>query len=96
MEMVICRALNLILYTGITAAIIYRIWWANHNFKVYLGGGGRYRAAMLTVAESGALFASAAIVVFVLTILGTSAIVAAISPTTQLAVSTSLISCVHD
>lgn len=84
--MITCRALNLVLYCGLTTAIVYRLWWAHRKLGRPFLDGGRYKGALLTVAESGAVFAAASIVVFSLSIMDTPALAAAVSPTTQLAV----------
>lgn len=84
--MITCRVLNLVLYCGITSAIVYRLWWAHTRLGRPLSDGGRYKSALLTVAESGAVFAAASIVVFGLSVADTPALGAAVSPTTQLAV----------
>lgn len=85
--MITCRVLNLVLYCGLTTAIVYRLWYAHRRLGRPFLDGGRYKGALLTVAESGALFSAASIVVFILSVMNTPALAAAVSPTTQLAVS---------
>lgn len=91
-SMLTCRVLNLVLYCGLTVAIAYRLWWANSRVSRLYAGGGRYTPALLTVAESGAVFAAASIVVLVLSASNNPTIVAATSPVTQLAVRRSFFS----
>lgn len=79
--------LNLVLYVGLTVGIAYRLWWANRRVSRLYNGSRRYSPALYTIIESGALFASATIVMVGLTAAKTRVAVAAVSPTTQLAVS---------
>lgn len=77
---------NLFLYIGLTAAIAYRLWWANRRVSRLYTGAGRYTPALYTVIESGSVFATATIVVLCLAIVRHPGIIAATAPTTQLAV----------
>lgn len=76
---------NLVLYIGLTAAIAYRLWWADLRVS-QMHGGRRYAPALHTIVESGFIFASATVVVLVLVIIRHPGLLASIAPTTQLAV----------
>ena len=77
---------NLILYTGLTAAIAYRLWWANRRVSHLYTGAARYTPALHTIIESGSVFTTATVVVLCLSIVRNPGIIAATAPTTQLAV----------
>lgn len=79
-------ASNLVLYIGLTVAIAYRLWWANRRVNRLYAGRGRYTPALLTVVESGAVFATATVISLSLAAAWNPAVVAAMAPTTQLAV----------
>lgn len=90
--MLACRVLSLVTYCSMTSAVIYRLWSASQRSDCLLAGGGRYKGALLMVAESGAVFAATSVVVFALSVAQTPTVAAVILPTTQLAVRPILLS----
>lgn len=79
--------LNIVLYVGLICAIAYRLRQAKSSLGRACSDGGLYSAALYTIVESGAVFATATAVLFTLAAFRSYVVVAAISPTTQLAVS---------
>ncbi|KDQ58929.1 hypothetical protein JAAARDRAFT_647424 [Jaapia argillacea MUCL 33604] len=79
-------ALDVLVNTGVTCAIAYKLWLVNKNLPdpVYL-------TAMFTVLESGAIFAGATIILFCLDAAGSVAGNVGISPIAQLATTTPLL-----
>lgn len=77
---------NLFLYSGLTAGIAYRLAWAEMRISSIRAGSGRYKSAMRTIVESGSIFAGATAVVLILVLVRHPWLLAATSPTTQLAV----------
>ena len=77
---------DLILYIGLTVCIAYRLWWASQRVSRLYTSSARYSHALHTILESGAVFAGATIVTVTLAATKNAAVIAAMSPVTQLAV----------
>ena len=78
--------LNLVLYIGLMVSIAYRLWWANQRVSRLYTDSGNYSRALHTILESGSVFAGATIVTVGLAAANNAAVIAALSPITQLAV----------
>ncbi|KIJ64877.1 hypothetical protein HYDPIDRAFT_28231 [Hydnomerulius pinastri MD-312] len=74
----------------VTFGIAYRLWLADREMASASSAGG-YKTAMFTVLESGALFATATIVLFALDASGNVAGNVGISPVSQLAATTPML-----
>lgn len=81
--------LNIVLYVGLICAIAYRLRRANSTVGRTHSNSGLYDAALYTIVESGAVFATATAVLFTLEAFHSYVVIAAMSPITQLAVSRS-------
>ena len=79
--------LNIMLHVGLICAIAYRLRQAKSSVGRAHSDGGIYNAALYTILESGAVFATATAILFTLAAVRSYVVIAAISPTTQLAVS---------
>ncbi|KAI0052060.1 hypothetical protein FA95DRAFT_1511283 [Auriscalpium vulgare] len=87
-------ALDLAVNISVTAAIAGRLWWMGRKVQSISSrgqGGNRYMASMLTIVESGALFAAVTFVMLILYLKHSAVTLTGIDISTQLAVLTPLL-----
>ncbi len=80
--------LDLAVNIGCTALISIRLWWVGHRARrITKQGGNKYFGVILTMVESGTIFALATLVTVGLYLSGSFATFAAVDSVIQLAVS---------
>ncbi|KAH7928994.1 hypothetical protein BV22DRAFT_1126074 [Leucogyrophana mollusca] len=84
-------AMDVAVNTLVTFGIAYRLWCAEKQSVNTNGKQASYKTAMFTVLESGAIFATATIILFALDVSGNVAGNVGISPVSQLAATTPML-----